>query len=251
MKIICISDTHGHHRELTEIPEGDMIIHAGDVSNIGRKNEVEDFLDWFSKLPFKHRIFINGNHDFFFDYDWKAETESGDERFNGTYAKIHPKKVVESTLAEFPGIVYLNDSGVEIDGIKIWGSPITPWFHDWAFNRYREGLDMRNSSVTEKGGIKKHWDLIPKNTDILVTHGPVDGVLDLTREGARTGCKDLLNKILETNVKIHICGHIHESYGTFETGDGRKFINASLLNRSYYLANKPIVFDFEKDKKSI
>lgn len=235
MKIVAISDSHGQHRDLV-LPEASVIIHAGDVTSVGRKTEVEDFLDWFSKLPYKHRVFIAGNHDFYFDYDWKAQTSIGKSRFEKKYAGIYGKDEVEKTIASFPGITYLNDSGVEIEGIKIFGSPYTPWFHDWAFNEFR-GDD-----------IKKHWDIIPEDTDILVTHGPVHKVLDMTLEGDCVGCKDLLARILQTKVRVHIAGHIHEGYGTYETGDGRKFINASVLNRSYYLTNDPIVFELEKSE---
>ena len=237
IRIVAISDTHGQHRDIKDLPEADAIIHAGDISSVGRKNEVEDFLDWFSKLPYQHRVFAAGNHDFFFDYDWKAATVMGKARFEGKYAGIYKQEDVESTLAKFPEITYLNDSGIDIGGIKIWGSPITPLFHDWAFNRAR-GEE-----------IKKHWDLIPADTDILVTHGPVYKILDMTQEGDYTGCEDLLTKILETKVRVHICGHIHEANGIYETGDGRKFINASVLNRGYRLVNKPVVFEFNKDNK--
>jgi Icc-related predicted phosphoesterase len=235
MKIVAISDSHGQHRDIKDLPEADVIIHAGDISSVGRPKEVRDFLDWFSKLPYKYRIFVAGNHDFFFDYDWKAATVMGRARFENQYAGIYIKEQVDAMLAEFPGVTYLNDSSIDIDGVKIWGSPITPWFHDWAFNRAR-GEE-----------IKKHWDLIPLDTDILITHGPVDKILDRTMEGDHTGCEELLKKVLETNVKFHICGHIHEGYGTYETGDGRAFINASVLNRDYRLINKPIVFEFNKD----
>jgi hypothetical protein len=65
-------------------------------------------------------------------------------------------------LAEYPTVIYLNDSGVEIDGLKFWGSPVQPYFHNWAFNRIGDD-------------ICKHWELIPLDTDILITHGPVKG----------------------------------------------------------------------------
>ena len=239
MRVVCISDTHSRHLGLYNPPKGDLIIHAGDVSNIGRKGEITDFLNWFSKLPYKYRIFIAGNHDFFFDHKWKAYTEMGEARFKGNYAGLYTKEEVDSMVNTFKDdVTYLNDSGIEIEGFKIWGSPITPWFHDWAFNRER-GKD-----------IKKHWKLIPEDTDILITHGPVHKILDRTREGDEPGCEDLLEKILKTSIKVSICGHIHESGGhTYSTGDGRIFINVSLLNRDYNVANKPVVFDITKDDK--
>lgn len=92
-------------------------------------------------------------------------------------------------------VVYLKDSLITIGGLKIWGSPITPWFFNWAFNRHRGDL------------IKRHWDLIPKDTDILITHGPMFRVLDKNSENQHVGCKDLFNKVKEIKPKVHICEH--------------------------------------------
>ena len=207
MKIIAISDTHGQHKDL-QLPEGDILLHAGDVSKRGSRAEIMDFLFWFSEQPHKYRIFIAGNHDFYFE-------KTGKEQINSDMPK---------------NVVYLNDSGTEIEGIKIWGSPIQPWFYDWAFNRQR-GPD-----------IKKHWDLIPNDTDILLTHGPAYGILDLTMDGRAVGCEDLLKKIQDIKPKYHICGHIHEAYGQERAGE-TNFINASVLNLDYKLVNKAFVFE--------
>ena len=168
MRILIISDTHSKHNQIPSKyllnTDGsiDAIIHCGDVSSIGRKHEIVDFLEWYSKLPFKHKIFIAGNHDFFFDYDWKPYTVAGQIRFGGLYAGLHTKEEVEETLALYPQVTYLNDTSVEIDGVKIFGSPVTSWFHDWAFNR-------------EPNDIIKHWALIPSDTNIICTHGPIRG----------------------------------------------------------------------------
>lgn len=207
MKFVTIADTHGKHSSLT-LPPGDTIIHAGDISMKGEKDEVADFLKWFSNLNFEHKILIAGNHDFFF------ERES-DEHIQ----ELLPKNVV-----------YLKDSLTIINGLKIWGSPITPWFFNWAFNRHKGDP------------IKRHWDLIPTYTDILITHGPIFRTLDTNAEGQHVGCKDLFNKVHEIKPKIHICGHIHESYGTVDKF-GTKFINASVLNAKYELTNNPIEFE--------
>jgi Icc-related predicted phosphoesterase len=99
--------------------------------------------------------------------------------------------------------------------------------------------------------IKMHWEKIPIDTDILVTHGPVHNILDRTQEGDLTGCEELLKKVTQTKVKLHICGHIHEAYGSYETGDGRLFINASVLNRGYYLTNKPVLFEINDGKVTL
>jgi Icc-related predicted phosphoesterase len=127
-------------------------------------------------------------------------------------------------------VVYLNDSGVTINNTHIWGSPVTPYFFNWAFNRHR-GTD-----------INRHWKRIPPNTDLLVTHGPAFGILDVIANGNHTGDKDLLKTINEIKPKVHLCGHIHESYGSLKRGSIRH-INASLLNERYELVNPPVVFE--------
>lgn len=207
MKFVTISDTHGQHNRLI-LPKGDVIIHAGDISKRGEKYEIIDFLQWFESLDFIHKIFIAGNHDFYFEH-----TQSEDIK------KIIPEN-----------ITYLCDSGITINNINIWGSPVTPWFFNWAFNRQRGNQ------------IAAHWNLIPAGTDILVTHGPVFGKLDKTTSGQRVGCEDLLVKVLTLKPKIHICGHIHEAYGLLEH-QTITFINASVLNENYQLKNIPITFE--------
>ncbi len=207
MKIVCISDTHDQHDDLI-LPKGDVLIHAGDVSSQGKQFQVESFLQWFANQPHTHKIFIAGNHDFFFE---RA-----------------PKELIESLIPE--NVVYLNDSGVTIEGVHFWGSPVQPWFYDWAFNRQR-GVE-----------ILKHWELIPSETDVLITHGPPNGILDKTARGVKAGCVDLFKIIRRVRPKLFVCGHIHEAYGT-EISMGTTFVNASVLDLSYKLVNKPIVFD--------
>ena len=207
LKFVAISDTHGRHHSL-KLPKGDVLIHAGDITYKGKKSEVEDFLKWFSLQNYTHKIFIAGNHDFFMEKNSSKEIQ-----------KLIPEN-----------IIYLKDAASEIDGIKIWGSPYTPWFFNWAFNERRGTM------------ISKHWQLIPEHTDVLITHGPVFGILDTVINEQHVGCKDLLQKVTELKPKVHICGHIHESYGSIKKG-GTRFINASLLNEAYELVNKPIVFE--------
>lgn len=207
MKFVAISDTHCRHNNM-KLPKGDVLLHAGDITYNGKKSEVIDFLGWFSRQKFTYKIFIAGNHDFYFEKADKMELN-----------ELIPQNVI-----------YLNDSGAAIENLKIWGSPVTPWFYNWAFNCPRGTA------------IQKHWNLIPGNTDILLTHGPVFGILDSVINNNPAGCKNLLNKVLEVKPKAHVFGHIHESYGVTNKF-GVKFINASVLNESYELINKPIVFD--------
>jgi len=204
MKIICISDTHGQHHDL-KLPHGDILLHAGDISMRGRIHEVTDFLQWFSQQPHPNKIFIAGNHDFLFEKETKENIDN-----------LIPKN-----------IIYLNDSGTTINGINIWGSPITPWFYDWAFNRER-GDDIR-----------KHWEKIPLNTDILITHGPPFGILDKTKRGELVGCKDILPFIGKIKPRLHVFGHIHEEYGMRKI-DGTVFVNASVLDERYGMVNRAV-----------
>jgi len=217
MKIICISDTHTKHKQIpsrfVENADGDidMCIHSGDVSSRGEELEIIDFMEWYSKLPFKHKLLIAGNHDFYFE-------------------RTSPE-LIEELLNRYPSVTYLNDSGVEIDGIKIWGSPIQPYFFNWAFNR-----------TSEKIGA--HWDKIPLDTNILITHGPIRGYLDLTSRGEATGCPILRNKVSELKeLKLHVCGHIHEAYGRVDIPEGPTLVNASVLNLLYRMTNYPIIVE--------
>lgn len=208
MQIVAISDTHGKHRDLQPLPEGDVLIHAGDVSRGGTKEQVTDFLEWFAEQNHPHKLFIAGNHDFFFE---RADPDE-----------------ITSIIPD--GIIYLNDSSTEIDGVQFWGSPITPWFNNWAFNRDRGDE------------IKKHWDLIPDDTEVLITHGPPFGILDETVYGDRTGCEELLLCVEQVKPKFHIFGHIHEEYG-ISTKAETTFVNASVLDDWYEIKNQPKILN--------
>ena len=218
---LCISDSHGKHNYIPKdwLPKADCIIHSGDVSNIGRENEVEDFLEWFSKLPYSHHVFCAGNHDKIFD--------------------LQPS-IAKEILAKYHNITYLEDSFVIIDGIKIYGSPITPSFgYGWAFNKNRGEQ------------IKKHWTAISDDTSVLITHGPPYGILDIVPSGEHAGCQDLLNRISELKqLKLSIHGHLHGGYGVYKTATENNLIiaNASVLNDNYVMTNKPLLFEIKEGK---
>ena len=221
MKMTFISDTHGKHEHLTSkaynniLGSGDVLVHAGDVSNVGKSHEIKSFLDWFSNTDYTHKIFIAGNHDFGFEQ-------------------------VQDIAPEYKekGVHYLFDSEVVIDGVKFYGSPWQPEFYDWAFNL------PRGEKLAEK------WAMIPGNTDILITHGPAYGMLDWVPSGTQVGCQDLFHRIMEVQPKIHVCGHIHCAYGQ-KYFNGVEFLNAAILNERYMYENKPISLEFDTEEKKI
>jgi predicted phosphohydrolase len=201
-----ISDTHERHAAI-DVPEGDVLICAGDVTANGNPAALERFARWMSQQPHAHKILVAGNHDWCFERNGRA---------------LLP-----------PDIIYLQDSATAIDGLRIWGSPWQPRFCDWAFN-----LD-RGPQLAAK------WALIPADTDILVTHGPPFGTLDLTPRGDRAGCEALAARLEHLpRVRLHVFGHIHHGYGVVER-DGRISVNASICDESYRATNAPVVIDLE------
>jgi Icc-related predicted phosphoesterase len=189
MKIVCISDTHARH-ELTAVPEGDILVHAGDITRHGDLTDVESFDRWLGTLPHKHKVVICGNHDFCF------------------------QNQPEEARARITNAVYLEDSACQIEGLTLYGSPWQPWYGGWAFNL------PRGEALAEK------WAMIPKGVDVLITHGPPEGILDLTNRGDAAGCRDLLLCVYELEPQLHVFGHIHEAAGQI-TIRGTTFVNAS------------------------
>lgn len=221
IRFVCISDTHCRTKAL-KIPEGDVLIHAGDFTNIGKPEEIQGFSEFLGSLPHPHKVVIAGNHDLTFDL----------ENYPKIWRMFNDRPFTkEMTKDQLKNCIYLEDSEVTVLGYKIYGSPWSARFYDWGFN-----VDRGEPSL-------KLWRKIPDNTDILITHGPPYGHGDLCKTGERAGCVDLLNEV-QNRIKplYHIFGHIHEGYGI--TTDGHtQFVNASICTIRYRPDNPPIIFD--------
>lgn len=219
MRILCISDTHGMHLALPrEMPKADVIIHAGDFSNHGTMEDAIRFFAWFNAIDYKHRICIAGNHDVFME--------------RGSQSAINA--IIP------PGVTYLKESGVTIDGIKFWGSPYQPEFFNWAFN------------VPRGKEIREHWDLIPADTDVLITHGPAKNILDhcpnfqLPGSIIHVGCEELRKVLDQIKPRAHIFGHVHYPGGEFRQTKDTLSLNVAICTEAYAPINKPQMFDIDQ-----
>jgi predicted phosphodiesterase len=223
VRIVCISDTHNYHKSV-DLPKGDILIHAGDATSRGYQHEIEAFGEWIRKQPFMYKIVIAGNHD----WGYQNDPHRAREWLYG-----------EPEYDHRDGLYYLQDEAleVEVDGekLKIYGSPWQPFFCNWAFNLYSPEL-------------KEKWDLIPKDTDILVTHGPAYMLRDITSwDKSHVGCRELRLALQRVRPKLHVCGHIHESYGTARFGD-TLIANAAICTVKYNPTQLPLVFEYDNGK---
>jgi Icc-related predicted phosphoesterase len=210
VRLVCVSDTHLRTEDLS-VPDGDVLLHAGDLTGTGDEGEVREAARWLASLPHAQKVVIAGNHD------WLFQREPAKAR---------------ALLATVPGLVYLEDEEARVGGLRIWGSPWQPTFFDWAFNAAR-GEEIR-----------RHWDRIPAGIDVLLTHGPPAGILDETVEDVHAGCADLLDAVRRVRPRLHVFGHIHEGAGQVHQG-GVHFMNAATVDRAYEPVHAPIVVDLD------
>lgn len=226
MKITMISDTHNKHKQLSgDLPGGELLLHAGDISSMGHKHEIESFLTWFDKIDnYDTKVFIAGNHD------WGFQTKPDQCRGLLTGYKTVDYLEDEEMVLYFDGP---NGDRLE-ENVRIYGSPWQPEFYNWAFNLPRNGP-----------GLQHKWNMIPENTDILITHGPAWGFVDDVegRRGQHLGCELLAERIKEIKPKIHLCGHIHTGQGHYFDGHTHYF-NASVLNEQYIYTQSPWNIDW-------
>jgi predicted phosphodiesterase len=226
MKLTIISDTHTKHRYCeNDLPGGDLLIHAGDFMNSGYNPiEAMEFFKWFDEIDnYDFKVLIAGNHDRWMED--KTEEAKG-------------------ILTGYKTIEYLEDDWMivgdsdphdpNVKTAKIYGSPWQPEFYNWAFNLQRNGEEL-----------KSKWDMIHEDTDILITHGPPYGYLDIPGgQSIRVGCEMLRHRVDEIKPKIHVFGHIHGSYGHYYNGHTH-FFNASVLDERYSYSHLPWNIDWD------
>jgi len=205
LRLVLLSDTHGLHREI-DVPAGDILIHAGDFTMFSRSPaEITDFNTWLGELPHRFKGIVPGNHEFFLEAD---PTE-------------------RSVLSN--ATVLINE-GIEIEGLRLWGSPVTPMY----------GGAFGLSSAKDR---ERLYAQIPEDIDVLISHGPPYGILDLgPGSHLHQGCPELLDAVMRVRPKLHVFGHIHGAYGVFQT-EHTTFVNASLLGLHGDLDRAPFVFE--------
>jgi predicted phosphohydrolase len=204
MRIVALADTHMFHEDL-RVPEGDVLVHAGDLCRGGDLAQLQAALEWIRGLPHRHKVIIAGNHDWAF--------------------QRHPEAARSLCGTD---LTYLEDSAAAINGLRFWGSPWQPEFNDWAFNL------PRGKALARK------WALIPKSLDVLITHGPPAGMGDRSSVSGRQGCEDLRARVAEVRPRVHLFGHIHEDGGVWQQ-DGVVFANVA----TWECERPPTVFDID------
>lgn len=209
MRIAILADLHGH---LPPLAECDLLLLAGDLCpavdhGVARQAAWLDgpFRRWLDAAPAGAIVGIAGNHDFIFERE-------------------------PSLVPELPWI-YLEDASVDVEGVRIWGSPWTPWFHDWAFNAPR---------ASGESFLERRYDTIPDETDVLLVHGPPRGFGDRTTAGVDAGSSALLDAIDRVQPRLCVFGHIHEARGQWTRGE-TTLVNAAAVDALYELRNPSVV----------
>jgi Icc-related predicted phosphoesterase len=203
MRIVCLADTHELHRQLI-VPPGDLLLYAGDFTFFSRRRSmIDDFNDWLGELPHRHKVVIYGNHEFAFESD-------------------------PSLRARLSNAIVLVNESANIDGVNIWGSPVTP-------------VDGGAFGLNHSEDRARLYLQIPPETQILLTHTPPFGVLD---GEPHAGCPELRAAVIRIRPRLHVFGHVHAGYGTMPTKH-TMFTNAALFGEQGDLDKQPIVLDLD------
>lgn len=211
MRLAATSDLHGH---LPEVPACDLLLIAGDIAPVSRHDVKfqarwldETFRRWLEAVPARHVVGIAGNHDFVFE------------------------RAPDAVAQDLPW-TYLQDEAACVEGLRLWGSPWTPWFYDWAFNAPRH--DSEEAFLTER------YAAVPDETDLLLVHGPPRGYGDLTARRERVGSDALLRLVDRVEPALAVFGHIHEARGSWTRGSSI-LANVSAVDLHYRPVAEPVV----------
>jgi len=230
-RILCLSDTHDQHMFMPcDLPIADVLLHAGDFTCRGAKEELESFCAWTDELLAKRVVrdivVIAGNHEITLECAAKWEQVRKNQ------------EAMKRAVFDRPHIHYLEDSACEVQGIRFYGSPwCTRFGRDWAFQL---------ADTPQELGSK--YDLIPEGTDILVTHQPPFGQGDRNHCDKRTGSRTLLDRVIVVSPLLHVFGHIHTGHGASKRdGLSTLFINAAICDEDYKPIQKPFLLEFTEE----
>lgn len=211
MRIVAVADTHLYHDELMPLPDGDVLVHAGDMLRFGDLDELAEFCEWFARLPHATKIVVAGNHERCFE--------------------SHHAQAVDMLG---PDVHYLQDSGIQLGGLRWWGSPWQPEYRDWAFN------------LPRGAALRERWSLIPDDTDVLITHTPPLGLGDRGPVGGRDGCEELARRVAELRPLLHLFGHIHQDGGLWTDG-----ATTSANVTTWECDRRPTVLDVDAEARTV
>jgi Icc-related predicted phosphoesterase len=211
LRVVAVADTHTFQGDFASVPDGDVFVHAGDLLRAGTLDELAPVAAWLRALPHRYKIVVPGNHDWCF---------------------VREASAARAMLG--PTVMVLEDSGVELEGVRVWGSPWQPAYHDWAYNL------PRGKSLADK------WSLIPDDTRLLITHGPPADIGDRTLTRHRNGCADLRERVRVVRPALHVFGHIHEDGGAWRIDD-TLFANVT----TWECERPPSVFDLDAQTATV
>jgi len=235
VRFVAISDTHSQHTQLQLLPDGDVLIHCGDFSNTGTLDECNDFCDFMRDLPFKHKLLVPGNHDLTCDEEWYRNNW---QQWHDTFQP--PEEAMN--MLDAAGVFVLNGESRNVCGISVFGSAAQP--------RLPKGRPQMAFGRSRGMELKKEWAKIPtEGLDLLLTHSPPDGIMDMSGYGDKSiGCEELKKAVSKAKPAVHVFGHVHGGYGTNLTKH-TLFVNAASARQRRgegAAMNPPIVFDLLK-----
>jgi len=240
LRLVCMSDTHdvdaNYWIENNLIPEGDIFLFAGDFTGKGTVQEIYLFTEFLQKLSFKHKIVIAGNHDLvldreYYELGWKNYHKEKEGSPDEALAKLKEQ------------CTYLEEEIVEVEGLRIFGSPRSLEFMGWAFPIFPDDIYYWDRVIHKASGAEP--------VDIVLTHGPAIGHGSKCYNGSEAGDEPLLNTLKTKYVPaLAVTGHVHEGYGCSQEKDsGTVFLNASSLDRVYRHSHRCMVVEIAVPNK--